>query len=93
MWNIVARAVNFGMADTYMIMTWDEQRAIETVVGMDIYHSDICLNAPYNYSLLFMFVSTEIIVVRLGATLGRCLKSAPDSIPRAGIDSTGPSKS
>ena len=43
--SIVAREVNFGMGDAYMISA--EQRSIETVASMDIPHSDICLNAPY----------------------------------------------
>ena len=45
MWSVVAREVIFGMAVAYMISA--EQRAIETVDGMNISHSDICLNAPY----------------------------------------------
>ena len=61
-----------------------EQRAIETVVGMGISHSDICLNTPH----LLRFAAPAL-VVRLGAPLGRCLKRAPNSILRAGMYSAG----
>ena len=45
MLSIVAREVNFRMAVAFMISA--EQRTVETVVSMDISHSDICLNTPY----------------------------------------------
>ena len=43
--NVVAGGVNFGMVVAYMISA--EQRAIETVAGMDISYSNVCLNTPY----------------------------------------------
>ena len=70
------------MAVAYTISA--EQRAIETVASVNIPHSNICLNTPYS----FTFCSTEL-VVRLGAPLGRCLKSALNSILRAGIEPVG----
>ena len=77
MWSIVAREVNFGVAVSclaaYMISA--EQRAIETVVSADVSHSDICLNAP-----ALLCVCSIALVVRLGAPLGSCLKSALNSI-------------
>ena len=58
-----------------------EQRAVETVTRMDIPHSGIMLE----HTSLFTFCSTALV----GATLGRCLNSAVNSILRAGIVSAG----
>ena len=82
MWSVVARDAIFGMEVASMISA--EQRAIETVASINVSHSDICLNAPY----LLRSSSTEL-VVRLGAPLDKCLKTALNSIPRAVIGSAG----
>ena len=70
------------MAVAYMISA--EQRAIETGASVDISHSNILLE----HTLFFTFCSTKL-VVRLRAPLGRCWKSALNSILRTGIESVG----
>ena len=74
------------MAVAYMVLA--EQRAIETGVNRR-WHGHTRLGYLLEHASLFTFCSTAS-VVRLGAPLGRCLKSAANSIIRAGIDLAGP---
>ena len=73
MWSIVAREVNFSMAVAFMISA--EQRAIKIVVSTD----KTLLGYLLEHTRLVAFRSTAL-VARLGASLGRCLKSALNSI-------------